>query len=101
MGHDAKFPLPARIFKMARAKAAAGDLAGAERLARNVLAEATKSGFVPIQLEASLTIYEIQMKETKPAVVRVQLAELAKNARAKGFERIARRADTTRRASNQ
>jgi serine/threonine protein kinase/tetratricopeptide (TPR) repeat protein len=87
--------------KMARAKAAAGDLAGAERLARNVLAEATNSGFVPIQLEASLAIYEIQMKETKPAVVRVQLAELAKNARAKGFERIARMADTTRRASNQ
>jgi tetratricopeptide (TPR) repeat protein len=96
---DVTIRLPFAI-EHAHAKAAAGDLAGAERLARNVLVEANKSGLAPIQFEASLTICEIQIKGKNHAMVRVQLAELAKNTRARGFELIARRADTTRRTSH-
>ena len=69
----------------AYATAAAGNPAEAERMARDVLMEADKFGLVPIQLEASLAIGRIR-KNT------AQLTELARNARARGFELIARKA---------
>jgi len=69
---------------------------GAAQSARNAIAEAGRLGFVRLQFEASLALAEIQMKGSNPAVVRTQLAKLAKNARARGFELIAQRADTAR-----
>jgi tetratricopeptide (TPR) repeat protein len=69
----------------AYATAAAGNLAEAERMARDVRMEADKFGLVPIQLEASLAIGRIRRNTA-------QLTELARNARARGFELIARKA---------
>ena len=68
------------------------DLAGAEHLAREAADEANRFGLVRIQLEASLAIAEIQQKGRNPAQGRVHLAKLANDARAKGFELIAREA---------
>jgi eukaryotic-like serine/threonine-protein kinase len=67
--------------------AAKGDVAGAERLARNALVEADKFGLFRIKLEASLALGRVQRKGSA-----VQLTELAKQARASGFELIARKA---------
>ena len=74
---------------------AANDLAGAERLAREVAAEADKLGLVRIQLEASLAIGEIEQKGPNQAQGRVRLAKLANDARAKGFALIAREASAS------
>ncbi|MGC2183320.1 MAG: protein kinase [Terriglobales bacterium] len=88
---DVTIRLPFAL-ESAYAKAAVKDLAGAERLAREVAGEANKFGLVRVQLEASLAIGEIQQKGRNPAQGRVHLAKLANDARAKGFELIAREA---------
>jgi len=80
---------------------AANDLAGAERLAREVAAEADKLGLVRIQLEASLAIGEIEQKGPNQAQGRVRLAKLANDARAKGFALIAREASASASASSR
>jgi MalT-like TPR region len=69
----------------AYATAATGNLAEAERIAHDVLMEADQFGLVPIQFEASLAIGRIRMNAA-------QLTELARSARARGFELIARKA---------
>ncbi|MGH9503479.1 MAG: protein kinase domain-containing protein [Terriglobales bacterium] len=88
---DVTIRLPFAL-ESAYAKAAVEDLAGAERLAREVTDEANQLGLVRVQLEASLAIAEIQQKGRNPAQGRVHLAKLANDARAKGFELIARQA---------
>ena len=93
---DVTIRLPFAL-ESAYAKAAVKDLAGAERLARKVAVEADKLGLVRIQLEASLAIGEIQQKGPNPAQGRVRLAKLASDARAKGFELIAREASASSR----
>ena len=70
---------------------ATNDLAGAERAARRVLAEAPKDLF-ELRLEASLTLADIQSKGKNRAQGRRRLQETSKSAKEKGFELIARRA---------
>jgi len=74
--------------------AAAGDSDDAEHLARSAFSEAHKLGFVQTQMEASLALGEIQMKGRNPAAGRGVLQQLAKEARAKGFALIAKKAST-------
>lgn len=92
---DVTIRLPLAI-QNAYAQAAANNPVEAERLARNVLAEANKLGFVGIELEASLAIGEIQLKGKNPALGRKRLEETEKVAHSKGFELIARTASTAR-----
>jgi eukaryotic-like serine/threonine-protein kinase len=86
---DVTIGLPFTI-ENAYATAAGGDPAEGERMARNALVEADKFGLVRIQLEASLAIAYIRMKGSSDS--RKPLTELARNARARGFELIARKA---------
>lgn len=74
--------------------AAARDFNGAENLAKTAYAEANKLGFVQTQLEASLALGKIEMTGPNPAAGRVLLQQLAKDARARGFALIARKAST-------
>jgi serine/threonine protein kinase/tetratricopeptide (TPR) repeat protein len=97
---DITVRLPLAI-QNAYARAAANDLPEAERLARNVLVEANKLGFVRIEFEVSLAIGEIQMKGKSPALGRKRLDVLEKAARARGFELIAREANAARQATNR
>jgi hypothetical protein len=53
---------------------------------------ATKHGFVPEQLEARLALGEIEMKSGASDAGRARLAALEKDAQAKGFLLIARKA---------
>jgi serine/threonine protein kinase/tetratricopeptide (TPR) repeat protein len=92
---DVTIRMPLEI-QVAYVRAATKDLRGAEQAARNVLAEASKLGFVPFQLEASLALGEVEMKAGNPAVGRTRLERLEKNARAKGFELIAHKAAAAR-----
>jgi serine/threonine protein kinase/tetratricopeptide (TPR) repeat protein len=97
---DVTIRLPLAI-QNAYTRAAAKDLPEAERLARNVLVEANKLGFVRIELEASLALGEIQMKAKNSALGRTRLQVLEKTARAKGFELIARKASAARQATTR
>ncbi len=67
------------------------DVAAAEKEARHVLAQTRKLGLFRLELEAALALGEI-MKTTNPAAARVQLEQVAKKAKEKGFGLIARRA---------
>ena len=60
--------------------------------ARQLLTEATEHGLVRQRLEASLTIAEAQIAGPDAASAQPRLAELETEARARGFERIARKA---------
>ncbi len=74
--------------------AAARDFSGAEHLAKSTFTEANKLGFVQTQMEASLALGEIQTTGPNPTAGRVVLQRLAKDARAKGFALIAKKAST-------
>ncbi len=75
----------------ARVRAAMGKPAEAIQTLSTTLAEATKYGFVKQQYEARLALGEIEMKSGAPAG-RARLAKLQKDATAKGFLLIARKA---------
>jgi len=77
-------------------RAAAKDFRSADLAARQVLAQATRLGFVRIQFEASLALGEIEMKAGNRVAARIQLERVEQNARAKGFELIARKATAAR-----
>ena len=76
----------------ARVRAALGKNAEAKSSLETALAEATKYGLGGDQLEARLGLGEIEMKSGQTAVGRAHLKALAKDARAKGFLLIARKA---------
>lgn len=76
----------------ARVKAAIGKSKGALQDLQGVLAEATKFGYVPYELEVRLAIGEIEIQSGKASTGRPHLEALAKDARAKGFLLIARKA---------
>ena len=57
-----------------------------------VLAEAEKIGYAPGRFEARLALGEIEMKSGKTAAGRARLEQLEKDATAKGFLLIARKA---------
>ncbi len=75
-----------------RVRIAEGKTADAELAARQLLTEATKHGLVRQRLEASLTIAEAQIAGSDASSAQPRLAELETEARARGFERIARKA---------
>lgn len=77
----------------ARLRAALGKIAEAKSSLETALAEAAKYGLGGDQLEARLGLGEIEMKSGQTAVGRARLKALAKDARAKGFLLIARKAD--------
>jgi tetratricopeptide (TPR) repeat protein len=95
---DVTVLLPLAI-QNAYARAAVKDLSEAERLARNVMLEANKLGFVRIELEASLAIGEIQLQGKHPTLGRKRLEETETTAHSKGFDLIARRAGAARHAA--
>lgn len=76
----------------ARSLTASNEPAEAKTRLKAALSEATKTGFVPEQLEARLALGEIEMKSGKSAVGRARLEALEKDATAKGFLLIARKA---------
>jgi serine/threonine-protein kinase len=96
---DVTVRLPLAI-QNAYAQLAANDFPEAERLARNVLAEANRLGFGQVELEASLAIGEIQLRGKNPALGRKRLEKAEKNARSKGFELIARKAHAAQRETS-
>jgi ATP/maltotriose-dependent transcriptional regulator MalT len=77
----------------ARIQAALGQTLEASRTLEATLAEATRGGFFKYQLEARLALGEIEMKSGKPTTGRARLDALEKVSRAKGFERIAHKAE--------
>ena len=84
----------------ARFDAASGEKAAAalEALGK-LLAEAIRVGFVDNQLEARLAAGEIEMASGRTAAAREHLAAVEKDAAARGFGLVARRARTASSAS--
>ena len=77
----------------ARVLAASKDIAGAERIAQQIVAQ-TAGRLFRLHLEASLVLGEIQTKGKNAAAGRKRLKQLAATARASHFELIARKAST-------
>lgn len=80
------------ILDHAYVMAAANNLRGAETTAQDALTRARNLGLFRLQLEASLALGQIQMTGPNRAAGHARLQALAKSARAKGFELIARKA---------
>jgi hypothetical protein len=79
----------------ARVKAASkkvDDRAGAARDLNSLLAEATRKGFLIIQLRARLALGELEVQSSDLQTGRARLAAVEKDAAAKGFLLIARKA---------
>lgn len=71
---------------------AVSDAAGAVRDLRAALGEATKLGLVPMRLEASAALGEVEIKSGKAGAGRARLGTVRAEAAAKGFGLVARRA---------
>jgi hypothetical protein len=80
------------ILDHAYVMAAGKDLVGAARAAQQALTQARTLGLSRLQLEASLTLGQVEMQAKPSAAARARLQTLEKRARAKGFELIARKA---------
>jgi serine/threonine protein kinase/tetratricopeptide (TPR) repeat protein len=80
----------------ARVRAASGKFAEASKALKATLAEATRLGFIRVQLEARLALGEAEMTSGKSAAGRSRLEALRQDASARGFALIARKAATTR-----
>jgi hypothetical protein len=76
-----------------RIRAAEGKPDAASSL-RSVIGEATRLGFVPFQLEARLALGELEMKLGANDTGRADLKSLEKDATARNFLLIARKAHT-------
>ncbi len=72
--------------------AAGKKLGEAGNVAKRALTQARNLGLFRLELEASLTLGQIEMQAKNPAAGRSRLRALEKSARAKGFELIARKA---------
>ncbi len=92
----AKSPMPEVRMKYAiaaaRVRAAIGSTADAARSLEATLAEASKYGYLDYQFEARLALGEIEVKSGKADAGRARLEALQKEAAAKGFGLIARKA---------
>jgi uncharacterized protein HemY len=84
-----------------RVLAAAGDLATAERTARQALEEARKLGLLRLQLEAGVALGEAETKGKNPEAGRARLSNLAKTASNRGFNLIAQKATAEGLATSQ
>lgn len=76
----------------ARVAASLGEASHAKRMLDATRAEARKYGFVPHGLEARLALGEIEIKSGQDAIGRAHLQALERDAKAKGFLLIARKA---------
>ena len=76
----------------ARISTASGDFANARTILDAALAEATKANLLYFQYDARLALAELEIKSGKVAAGRARLTTLEKDARAKGFLLIARKA---------
>jgi tetratricopeptide (TPR) repeat protein len=82
----------------ARGRAAAanhsgqGETAAAKRNLGGVLAKATRHGYVGYEFQSRLALGEIEVKSGKTAAGRARLLALERDAKAKGFLLVARRA---------
>jgi len=76
----------------ARIKAATGKVAESERILETSLAEASKQGYLGSQFEIRLALGEIEIKSGDNAAGRRRLNDLEKDARARGFLLVARKA---------
>ena len=73
-------------------ESASGKPAAARTTLNAVLAEAAKSGFLNYELEARLALAEIDLKRAHAAKPGAQMEKLEREAKAKGFELVAREA---------
>jgi tetratricopeptide (TPR) repeat protein len=89
--HNVTVRLPLTISN-AYMRAAMKDFAGAERIALDALAEATKLNYVPLEFEASLALGAIEMQANDTVAGRDRLAKLEKTAKSRHFELIGRKA---------
>ena len=80
----------------ARVRAAEGDGTGAARDLDRTLESATRSGIVPLQLDARLALGQIEMRSGRASSGRARLEALEQDARAKGFLLVARKAAAAR-----
>ncbi len=81
----------------ARVLAASGNRSDATQGAKSLdatIARARRLGFLGYEFEARLALAEIEMKSGSTAAGRAHLGALEKEARAKGFDRVARKAGT-------
>jgi eukaryotic-like serine/threonine-protein kinase len=76
----------------ARAETASQKIAAAKTILKEALAKATRSGYVGYQFESRLALEEIELKSGKSAASRARLEQLQKDAKAKGFDLVARKA---------
>ena len=76
----------------ARAKAASRNTGAATAILKDVMAKATKSGYLGARFDARLALEEIEVKAGKSAAVRSRLELLQKEAKDKGFDLISRKA---------
>jgi eukaryotic-like serine/threonine-protein kinase len=76
----------------ARAETASQKIAAAKTILKETLARATRSGYVGYQLESRLALEEIELKSAKSAASRARLEQLQRDAKAKGFDLVARKA---------
>jgi tetratricopeptide (TPR) repeat protein len=83
-------------FAKARVLAANGQSSAALKLVTGAVADAHKFGYVPFELEGILIIGEVEISSGKTAAGKIRLAELEKQARAKGFNLVARKAEKLR-----
>lgn len=80
------------VFASAEIQAAAGKPNQALQQLRDLVAETHKSGFAGFEFQARLALARVQMKVGQTAAARAHLQSLAKDAAAKGYDLIARRA---------
>ena len=76
--------------------AKAGKTLQANGLLRKTLKQATTANFLGLQLDARLALGEVEIKARDGTVGRLQLASLQREAEAKGFLLIARKAAAAR-----
>ena len=81
--------------------AATQDMLAAESAARQVFSQTERLGLLPLHLQASLALGEVQMQRKKPDMGRKRLEETEITARSKGFELIAQKASAARQESRQ
>jgi len=79
-----------------RATAASGSLSAARASLETNLRKAIKMGFLAFQLETRLALAEIEMKSGQPQAGRAHLAAVAADAKAKGYNLVARKASIAR-----
>ncbi len=80
----------------AKTRAADGDPTGAIKTLQTVLTETSKGGYLPYEFEIRLALGTIEIRSGRIPAGRAQLEALEKEARSKGFLRIARKAKEAR-----